>query len=218
MTVSVGEPETARSVTELAERLGRELAALALAEAELEAARHTPAVRRGAVGGAAALIAAVALLAAFAFLNVAAFSGLTSSLADWASALVLAGAWLLVGGTIALLLASRARRAGLWRVFSTRPAEALVELEGARDGAAVAVRETLEELGPAVTIEIASAAVPAAGDIADGLLESADDAVEALAETLPAGGVVNQIWDICLIPGRFGVRVATTVLKREPAG
>ena len=76
-----------------------------------------------------------------------------------------------------------------------------------RDGAAAAVRETLADLGPAVTIEIASAAVPAAGDLAEDLLESTDEAVEALAERLPAGSVVNQIWDVCLIPGRFGVRV-----------
>jgi hypothetical protein len=26
--------------------------------------------------------------------------------------------------------------------------------------------------------------------------------------------VVNQIWDVVLMPGRLGVRVATTVLKR----
>jgi hypothetical protein len=216
--VTVEEQEGARSVTELVEQLGRELAALAFAEAQLETARHTPVVRRGLLGGAAALSAAVAFLATFVFLNVAAFLGLTSVLADWSSALVLAGAWLAVGGAIALTIASQVRRSRLWQVFSARPADALAELETARDSAAAAVRETLENLGPAVTIEIASAAVPAAGDIAGGLLESADDAVEALAETLPAGGVVNQIWDICLMPGRFGVRVATTVLKREPAG
>jgi hypothetical protein len=197
------------------EQLGRELAALAFAEAQLEAARHTPAVRRGVLGGAAGLSAAVAFLAMFVFLNVAAFIGLTSVLADWASALVLAGAWLVVGSAIALVLASQVRRARFWQVFSARPAEALAELEAARDGAAASVRETLEDLGPAMTIEIASAAVPAAGDIAEGMLETADDAVEAIAERLPAGSVVNQIWDVCLIPGRFGLRVATTVLKRE---
>ena len=30
----------------------------------------------------------------------------------------------------------------------------------------------------------------------------------------PAGGVVNQIWDVAMMPGRLGIRVATTVLKR----
>ncbi len=213
--MAVEERESARSVTELVEQLGRGVAALAFAEAELETARHAPAVRRGAIGGAAGLSAAVAFLAAFAFLNVATFSGLTRSLSDWASALLLAGVWLAVGCAIALVLVSQSRRARLWQVLSTRPAEALAELETARDEAAAAVRETLEDLGPAVTIEIASAAVPAAGDIAEGMLDTADEAVEAIAERLPAGSVVNQIWDVCLIPGRFGLRVATTALKRD---
>jgi hypothetical protein len=26
---------------------------------------------------------------------------------------------------------------------------------------------------------------------------------------------VNQIWDVALMPGRFGLRVATTVLRRD---
>ena len=82
-------------------QVGRDLTALVFAEAQLEAARHAPAVRRGALGGAAALIAGVALLATFVFLNVAAYVGLTQSLSAWASALVLAGAWLVVGGAIA---------------------------------------------------------------------------------------------------------------------
>ena len=31
--------------------------------------------------------------------------------------------------------------------------------------------------------------------------------------------MVNQIWDVALMPGRLGIRVATTVLKRtEPNG
>jgi hypothetical protein len=46
------------------------------------------------------------------------------------------------------------------------------------------------------------------------LLEASDDMVEAIAEDLPGGGVVNQMWDVALMPGRMGVRVATTVLKR----
>jgi len=214
--VAVEEQDHGRSVTELLEQLGRDVSALAFAEAQLETARHAPAVRRGAAGGAAALTAAVAFLTAFAFLNVAAFSGLRRSLSDWASALVLAGVWLLVGVVIALVLASQVRQARFWQMFSARPAEALAELEAARDEAATAVRATLEDLGPAVTIEIASAAVPAAGDIAEGLLETTDEAVEAIAEKLPAGSVVNQIWDVCLLPGRAGLRVATTVLKRDP--
>ena len=96
------------------------------------------------------------------------------------------------------------------------------DLERAREEAEEAVRETLARLGPAVTVEIASAAVPVAGEMADGvvdaaggILEASDDAVEAMAEDLPGGSVVNQMWDVVLMPGRFGLRVATTVLKRD---
>jgi hypothetical protein len=62
--------------------------------------------------------------------------------------------------------------------------------------------------------------VAMAGDMADDvvdagqdILETSDDLVEAIAEDLPGGGVVNQIWDVVLMPGRFGLKVATTVLK-----
>jgi hypothetical protein len=29
---------------------------------------------------------------------------------------------------------------------------------------------------------------------------------------------VNQVWDVVLMPGRFGVKIATTVLKRNDSG
>ena len=100
----------------------------------------------------------------------------------------------------------------------------LKDAEEAREQAVVAVRGTLERLTPVVTREIAVAAVPMAGDMASGvvdvgddLIEGADDLVEALTEGVPGGGVVNQVWDVVLMPGRFGVRVATTVLRR-PTG
>jgi hypothetical protein len=38
--------------------------------------------------------------------------------------------------------------------------------------------------------------------------------VDDLTEEIPGGGVVNQVWDVVMAPGRFGIRVATTVLKR----
>jgi hypothetical protein len=57
---------------------------------------------------------------------------------------------------------------------------------------------------------MAGGLVDAGGD----LIEGADDLVEALAEDVPGGSAVNQIWDVVLMPGRFGLRVATTVLRR----
>jgi hypothetical protein len=69
-----------------------------------------------------------------------------------------------------------------------------------------------------ITKEIALAAVPTAGGLAEfgeDLIEGADDIVDAVTDELPGGGVVNQVWDVVLAPGRFGIRVATTVLKRN---
>jgi hypothetical protein len=109
-----------------------------------------------------------------------------------------------------------------WRVFSAGPEATLKELDEARADAEQAVRDTLERLAPAISIEIATAALPVAGDMASGvvdtgqdILETSDEMVEAIAEDLPGGGVVNQMWDVVLIPGRFGLKVATTVLKRD---
>jgi hypothetical protein len=96
------------------------------------------------------------------------------------------------------------------------------DLEEARDHAQQNLRETLERLSGAVALQAASAMVPDAGDMAGGvvdiggdLIEGSDDIVEAIAEQVPGGGVINQVWDVVLMPGRFGVRVATTVLKRN---
>jgi hypothetical protein len=67
--------------------------------------------------------------------------------------------------------------------------------------------------------------VPIAGDMAgdvveagQDLLETSDEMAEAMAEDLPGGGVVNQMWDVVLMLGPFGFRVATTVLKRGETG
>jgi hypothetical protein len=69
------------------------------------------------------------------------------------------------------------------------------------------------------------ATVPDAGDVAGGVvemsgtvLEASDEFVEVITEQLPGGGVVNQVWDVALMPGRFGVKVATTVLRRGRPG
>jgi hypothetical protein len=72
---------------------------------------------------------------------------------------------------------------------------------------------------------VSSASVAVAGDMAGdvveaggNLLETSDELVEAITEDLPGGGVVNQVWGVVLIPGRFGVKVATTVLRRGGSG
>ena len=95
------------------------------------------------------------------------------------------------------------------------------ELEQERDAAGEAAFSTIQQIGPALATQIALATIPDADDVAGGVvevgatvLEVSDDAVEAIAEDLPGGSVVNQAWDVVLMPGRFGVKVATTVLRR----
>jgi hypothetical protein len=221
------EADEKESVTELAVQLGRDVSVLALCEAQLAASRNMPEVRRAARDLVGALIAVAALLTAFVFANVAAFEGLSIALSGWEAALVLGAAWLVLGLVVLVAVMVRAGHATgwkWWRVFSAGPEEATKDLERARDEAKQAVRETLERLAPAVTVEIATAAVPMAGDIAgdmvdagQDILEGSDDIVEAIAEDLPGGGVVAQVWDVVLMPGRFGLKVATTVMKRgEP--
>jgi hypothetical protein len=210
-------------------QLGREVSVLVFCEAQLAASRNMPEARRAVRDIAAALVAAVAFLTAFGFANVAAMLGLTSVLSSWLAAVVLTAAWISVGSALAVALMVRAGRVTgwkWWRVFSGGAEASLNELEQARAEAERAVRETLEQLAPAMTFQIAAAAVPMATDAVGGvvdvggdLIEASDDMVEGIAEDLPGGGVVNQMWDVVLMPGRFGVKVATTVLKRgEPEG
>lgn len=223
------EPGETESVTELMVQLGREVSVLVFCEAQLAASRNMPEARRAVRDIAAALVAAVAFLTAFVFANVAAMLGLTSVLSSWLAAVVLTAAWIAVGSALAVALMVRAGRVTgwkWWRVFSGGAEASLNELERARAEAERAVRETLEQLTPAMTFQIAAAAVPMATDAMGGvvdvggdLIEASDDMVEGIAEDLPGGGVVNQMWDVVLMPGRFGVKVATTVLKRgEPEG
>jgi hypothetical protein len=220
---SAGRDE-AHSVTELLVRLGRDVSVLVFCEAQLTASRNMPEVRRAARDIAGALVVAIAFLTAFVFANLAAFEALTNALSAWLAALVLSAAWLAIGAGLVLALTVRAGKVTgwrWWRVFSAGAEETSKDLEQARADAEQAVRETLAELAPVISVEIATAAVPIAGDMAgdvveagQDLLENSDEIVEAMAEDLPGGGVVNQMWDVVLMPGRFGFRVATTVLKR----
>jgi len=137
-----------------------------------------------------------------------------------------------LGALLVLVLMVRAGRVSgwhWWRIFRAGPEETVHDLEQALADAKQAVLDTLGRLAPAISIEIASASVAMAGDMAgdmvetgQDILEGSDDLVESVTDDLPAGGVVNQIWDVVLMPGRFGLKVATTVLgsgepgKEEP--
>ena len=217
--------EAAPSLTELFEQLGRELGELGVSEAQLEAARNLPEVRRAARDVAGTLVVVVAAMTAFAFLNVAAMDGLSRILATWLAALVLAAVWMIVGGVLLFGVMGRTRRWLSWIVLKAPSNDAVEELERERNAAGAAALSTLEHLGPALAVQVALAAVPDAGDVATGVvevgdtvLEMSDDIVEVVTEQLPGGGVVNQVWDVALMPGRLGVKVATTVLRRGRPG
>ncbi len=221
-----GEPEETPPVTALFEQLASELSELGTSEAQLEAARHMPEVRRSARDLAGALVVVIAGLAAFAFLNVAAMDGLSRVLDPWLAALVIAAVWLVVVGVLLFGLMGRARRWLLWIVLKEPPAKALDELARERDAAGSAARSTLEHLGPALAMQIALAAMPKAEDVASGVVEAGDTVLDAsdeivaeITEELPGGGAVKQVWAVALAPGRFGIKVATTVLRRgRPPG
>jgi len=205
------EDDEQESVTELLEQLGRQLGALTYHEARLTAARHRPELVRAGRDVTVALVAVIGFLTAFVLANAAAVYALSSPLPGWAAALVLAGAWLLVGVALGVFLLARARRAASAKA---------VDAEHAREEAEQAVRETLERLVPAVTKEIALAAIPIAAGVADGvldagedLLEDVDDFVEDIVEDVPGGSVIGQMWDVVLMPGRLGLRVATAVVR-----
>jgi hypothetical protein len=226
-TEELDEPEERddeRTVPELLVELGRDASALAITQAELTASQNMPEVRRAAAGLSAAGLAVLAFLSAFVLANVAAVYGLSTVMSPWLAALVLGAVWLVVGILLAVAL-SRSRLSRWWRLV-TRPEQTTEELEQARDAAAQEVRDTVEELGLAISSGIAIAAVANAGDMASGVLdmggdvlEATDDIVESITEDVPGGGIVRQMWDVVLMPGRFGLRVVTTVVKRgEPSG
>jgi hypothetical protein len=205
-------------------RLGRDVGALGFREAQLAAVRNPAAIGRAIRDLAATLIAGLALLTAFVFANVAALNRLTTVMSRWLAALSLCAAWLVLGSVVALVLMVRAGRVTGWRWwhFGGAGRDGSVEnLERARDDAEEAVRESLARLVPAITVEMASASVGIAGEtVGDAieaggdLLEATDDIVEDIAENLPAGSVVNTVWDVVLAPGRLGVKVATRVVRR----
>jgi hypothetical protein len=220
--------EESPPITELLVRLGRDVSVLVFCETHLAAARNLPEVRRAARDIVGALIAGLAFVTAFVFANVAVLQGLTTAVSPWLAALILCLGWLVVGSALAIALMVRAGNVTGWKwwtVFRSGPEQSLADLEQARADAERAVRETLAQLAPAITVEIASASVGVAGDMADDviqtgedLLESSEEIVEAIAEDIPGGGVVSQAWSVALMPGRLGFRVVTTVLRRGDSG
>jgi hypothetical protein len=53
-------------------------------------------------------------------------------------------------------------------------------------------------------------------DATDELIEKADEITDVIEEQVPGGIVVNRVVDFVLVPGRFGIRIARSVLKAGP--
>ena len=110
------------------------------------------------------------------------------------------------------------------RHLLNRPTPSIEERERARDDAAQQVRESLEQLAGGLADEAQARMVSAMTPSADEILETGEDVLQAseellddMVESAPGGSVVGQVIDFALIPGRYGVRVATTVLKGGPS-
>ncbi len=222
-----GAEDDGRGLTEVVEQLGRDVSALLLREAELTAVRNRPAVRRGARDAMAVGVAAVAFGTAFLLANWAAVRAL-SGLPDWLAPLVLAVAWAIVGGVLVLVLLLRSREStgwSWWQAFAGGDdAEIVEDRERARDDALQHVRERLKELAAAVAQNaeamVAAAVVPMAEgivDVGEDIFEATEEAIEDVVEEIPGAGMVAEVIDFVLIPGRLGIRIMTTILK-GPAG
>jgi hypothetical protein len=206
------------SLADLVEQLGRDSSRLALHEAALSASRHAPQLRQVALGAGVCAAIVLAFLTAFALANWAAVDGLSSAMPTWLAASVVAAAWLVVAGALVLVVRARLLRgrAAVWvRVLGDDRQAAVAQLEASRDEAERAVRVTLDAAGGALAAAAADQMVDSVGDIGDELLEASEDVVETIAENVPGGGVIGQMVDVMLIPGRVGLRVATTVFRSE---
>src|SRR5262249_45092573 len=92
-------------------------------------------------------------------------------------------------------------------------------LEEARDEAQEAMRASLADLSGVVAAEtgviVAAAILPSAGKAGDKLIDAADDITDRIEETgVPGGRLVNQAFDVALIPGRLVVRVTSAAIRR----
>jgi hypothetical protein len=206
-------------------------------EAQLAAASRGPQLRRGGVQALGAVAIGLALTTAFVLINLAILLALALAVPAWTAALILAAAWIAVALVTAAIVARHGSPLG--GVLRRRPAESADELRAARNLAWQTLQRDLERMVPPLTDRAIDLAIPiaaelatriatAAGDVvedvvddAEGigreLIDESEEIVEDLAEEVPGAGIVNTVWDLALLPGRTGVRMVTTVLKRPPS-
>jgi hypothetical protein len=230
--------ETAGPRREDLEKLRRDLAEFVRLEVQIAAAAREPQLRRAGVDALGGLAAAVALVAAFVLVNVAALLAIATVLPGWAAALILAAGWIIVALVAGTLVASHARPL-LARLRGDGP-RSPEELQAARDRAWQDVQADIAVVAPPLTERAIAIAAPIAArvamsmatdlavdvaedmageveDVGRELVEESEEIVEDLAEEIPGGTTASTVWDLALLPGRTGIRMVTTVLKRPPS-
>jgi hypothetical protein len=229
VVVVLEQEETAPpSVSEQAEEVARAAATLSLRGAELAAARRLPELRPVARDVVGLAVLSVALITAFGFGNWGAASALSTVMSDWQAALVLTATWIAIGILVAAVLLRGGPLARNWRrVVAPASADNLQERQEGVDQAERELRESIDRLGEAIADaaerKIAAAVLPLAGgmvevgeemvDATDEIIEKADEITDVIEERLPGGVVVNRVFDFVLVPGRFGIRIARSVLS-----
>jgi hypothetical protein len=218
-------------VSERAEQVARAAATLSLRGAELAAARRVPELRPVARDAAGLAVLALAMITAFAFGNWAAASALSTTMTEWAAALVLAAAWITIGVVAAAVLLRGGPLSRNWRrVVAPASVDNLQERQEAVEQAGLELREAIDQFGEAVAQaaeqKIAAAILPLAGgmvevgeemvEATDEVIEKVDEITDAIEENIPGGIVVNRVVDFVLVPGRFGIRIARSVLSAGP--
>jgi len=213
------------SVSGRVEDVARAAAALAARAAELEATRRRAEVRRAAGAGVGAVILAVALATVFVFANWAAERALSSSFSGWRAPLLLAGIWLAVAVVAAIVVVRLEPRLVRRRAKPDDPAAVLAEREAAFEKAQGELRDSVEalatEIAKSAGKQVADAMVPDGiadfgedvMDAGDLVIEKVDDVTDVIEARIPGGVIVNRAFDVALVPGRFGVRVARGVLS-----
>ncbi len=220
--------------------LRRDVAELVRRETQLVTTSRRPQLRRLTVDVLGPVAIALTLLTAFGLANAALVLALSAVLPAWAAALILAVGWAVVGALLVFVVWRRAEHGkgvAWWRLWTGGGDGTLDETRAARDRAAQAVRERLEHLAPALSDQAIAAIVPiamgaaarmatevtgelehdVAGEV-EGvgreLVDESEEIVERIDEAVPGARVINQIWDVVLLPGRTGIRLVTTVLRR----
>jgi hypothetical protein len=216
--------EAELQTSELLEQVGRNASTLVLREVQLTTSRHIPELRRAARDLAAVAGVVVAFVTAFVLGNWALVQALSPSLPGWRAPLVLAAAWIALGGVLLVFLLARTGRLlgwRWWRAVAADPDEVVRDRERARDDAEAAMRESLGQFAEAIArdagVLVTAAVVPLAGGAAEAgekVLDAVDEMTDAVEEKIPGGGIVNRATDFALKPGRFALGVVGKGLKR----